>query len=85
MPVYWFFCSSVFGRGQLIESALQRYQILNEDNLFLFIRYVYNFEAFIFREIEAVIGFFVLLFFGRGQSIKSALQHYQILNEESLK
>ena len=30
---FFFFCSSFFGRGQLIKSALQHYQILNEGNL----------------------------------------------------
>ena len=46
--------------------------------------YIYNFEAFIFREIEDVIGFLFFFFFWRGQLIKSGLQRYQILNEGNL-
>ena len=47
--VFWM--SFFFGREKLYKSALQRHRILNEDNLVLLIRYVFNFEAFIFREI----------------------------------
>ena len=62
---YWFFCSSFFGRGQLIKSALQRYQILNEGNLKW--RYFYwsihdtmlkNINKKISCEIEAVDNLF---------------------------
>ena len=74
----------LFLKRKIVQKSLQRHGILNEDNLVLFIRYVYNFEAFIFREIELLLFFFCSSFFGRGQLIKSGLQRYQILNEGNL-